>query len=246
MTRRAFAGAALAASVGGAIYLGVRPLLSSETIETARGQRTQQQLGDGSSIALNTDSKVEVALGKGERHVTLVRGEVFFDVRRDPDRPFVVDLGDARVEVLGTSFNILKKNDMIEVTVSEGVVAVTGFDGAVTQVQAGKTALVGQGLLTTSATSEALARQRRAWNEGFIELNDEPLVMAVTEVNRYRTVPLVIGDPSIASLTVSGRFGVNESDSFIDALKTSFDLKTVRTPAGTIILMRESDEVSNN
>ena len=85
---------------------GVAQIEMTEKI-TARGQRSTVLLGDGTKVYLNSDSKISYGENYGEkiREVTLV-GEAFFDVAKDPDRPFKVLTSNAVTTALGTSFNI--------------------------------------------------------------------------------------------------------------------------------------------
>ena len=73
-------------------------------ITTAVGEQREMQLPDGSMIALNTDSQLEVTYGENYRDVRLLKGEALFEVTRDPARPFIVDAGIRRVEAVGTAF----------------------------------------------------------------------------------------------------------------------------------------------
>jgi transmembrane sensor len=73
---------------------------------TAIGQRQTVNLEDGSSITLNTQSRVSVLFGPREREVRLLTGEVFFHVAHDPDRPFRVFSNGILLEDLGTDFNV--------------------------------------------------------------------------------------------------------------------------------------------
>jgi len=76
-------------------------------ITTRYGTRSFQELPDGSKLWLNAGSKVKYADGftNGRREVTLT-GEAFFDVKHDPEHPFIIHTGRLDVKVLGTSFNI--------------------------------------------------------------------------------------------------------------------------------------------
>ncbi|MBN8850085.1 MULTISPECIES: FecR domain-containing protein [unclassified Sphingomonas] len=239
ITRRSAAIGLLAASTAGAVGLG-RMLLSSDRnrVATIHGQQRLTRLADGSSIRLNSGTTLDVSLSGSRRVVRMIEGEALFDVARDRRRPFVVDLGDARVQVIGTSFNIRKRLDRAELTVTSGLVAVSDIDGQTIRVGAGETTLIRPGLLAAANPGEALIRQRTAWQDGFIELNDETIEEAVAEFNRYRDKPILVADPRIGSLVVSGRFGIRESREFVDALKSSFAINAVTMPNGSIALSK--------
>ncbi|MCK5102663.1 MAG: FecR domain-containing protein, partial [Cyclobacteriaceae bacterium] len=90
-------------------------------------QIQEVELSEGSKVTINSNSKLTYPkkFEKSKRVVAL-SGEAFFEVAKDPKRPFIINAGEIRVEVLGTSFNVKahETNDNIEVTVSSGKVAV--------------------------------------------------------------------------------------------------------------------------
>jgi transmembrane sensor len=236
MSRRSLGISLLAASTVGAVGLGRVFLADGDRHETRRGQQSVTRLLDGSSIALNTDTRLDVSVDSSKRLVRFIEGEALFTVARDEARPFIVDLGNARVEVLGTAFNIRKRTDVVELTVTHGLVSVIAANGQSTRVGAGKTTLIRPDVVATTDLDETLLRQRVAWQGGYIELNDETLDQAVAEFNRYRDQPILIGDPRIASLAIAGRFGVHDSDAFVSALHASFAITAERTPDGVVVL----------
>jgi len=79
---------------------------SPRPYSTAIGERQTVNLEDGSSITLNTRSRVSVLFGPREREVRLLAGEVFFHVLHDPNRPFRVFSNGVLLEDLGTDFNV--------------------------------------------------------------------------------------------------------------------------------------------
>jgi ferric-dicitrate binding protein FerR (iron transport regulator) len=81
---------------------------ADDTVElaTVAGEVRQLALPDGSSITLNANTRLTYPKSFRNRQVRLVTGEAFFDIARDPKRPFIVETGHTRTQVLGTSFNI--------------------------------------------------------------------------------------------------------------------------------------------
>ena len=79
-----------------------KPLPMNKTIEV---------LPDGTTVYLNTNSKIifPKRFEKNKREITL-KGEAFFEVTKDKNRPFIINVNEAQVEVLGTSFNILSNS----------------------------------------------------------------------------------------------------------------------------------------
>ena len=93
-------GGAVAAGLGAAAVLAV----GVRRYETGVGEIRRVSLKDGSLLAINTHSAVEVALRSHQRGVNLKAGEAWFQVAKDADRPFVVEAGPVRVRAVGTAF----------------------------------------------------------------------------------------------------------------------------------------------
>jgi transmembrane sensor len=120
------AAAAVVLSIGAAC-LGYG-LLTGGQYATQVGVVTSVPLADGSSMILNTASKVRVDLNPQERRVDLTRGEAYFDVVKDPERPFVVTAGDKRITAIGTAFSVKRENGELRVVVTEGKVLLQYID----------------------------------------------------------------------------------------------------------------------
>lgn len=123
--RRLFAIAAsiLLASAALAIYI----LTFSGVYATALGEQRSLALSDGSTVQLNSLSKIRVRYGEYERTVDLLQGQALFHVAKDSTRPFIVYSGQTRVKAVGTQFDVYRKADGTMVTVVEGRVAILGI-----------------------------------------------------------------------------------------------------------------------
>lgn len=99
---------------------------------TRIGQQKTHLLADGSSVQLNTNSRVRVDYGEQYRDIYLQQGEVYFDVAKDEGKPFRVFAGGGRVQAIGTAFVVrLKAGRAVQVTVTEGRVALAGVSKGV-------------------------------------------------------------------------------------------------------------------
>lgn len=237
------AAAALALVAGGALWLTLQP----EVHSTGIGERRTVVLPDGSRVELNTASVLRVEYSERGRDVRLQAGEALFHVAKDPRRPFVVHAGNASVRAVGTVFNVrLRDREVVEVTVTEGAVAVDGrapagradaTPPAPQTIEAGRGAVVGPGAVAAVSLDGEALQQRTAWRRDLIELRGETLEQAIAEFNRYRAAPLVVGDPRIASIRVGGTFATGESDKFLAALSAGFGVEAVEGAGGTVYLV---------
>ena len=107
----------------GARWQGARENVVA-TYATEVGVTRTVTLSDGSVVHLNTDTVVEAAYSPTERRVRLTRGEAFFSVAKNPQRPFWVEAGAVSVRAVGTAFNVRFRPQAVEVLVKEGKVSV--------------------------------------------------------------------------------------------------------------------------
>ena len=233
----AAASVALMVSTGGYLWINRDPVY-----ETPRGQQRSLELVDGSHIALNTDSKVQVDYSAAERRVELERGEVLFNVAKNPRRPFIVDAGTEEVRAVGTSFVVRRDDDgKVAVTLIQGVVKVTQKQSEARQdVQ--PTVLQAGERLTVSPTEVALDRPHleavTAWRSGNIMFDDNSLGDAVAEFNRYGSTQIVLTDPRLSDLRISGVFDANSPEQFVAMTASIHHLSFTRD--GDRILLKPS------
>ncbi|ADG08999.1 DUF4880 domain-containing protein [Caulobacter segnis] len=223
------AAASLVVLAGGAV-LGRRWLTTSKTppaeadepvFATGVGERSTFRLADNSVVTLSTDSAVRVNRWEGERRLTLVRGQAFFQVAKDPRRPFVVVAGDKRVTAVGTAFDVRMEPGKLSVTLVEGRVRIAG------------TSPTGERRVEMSAGSRFIAAdpadwaigpvdtaKESAWLQGRLVFDGEPLSAVVAEMNRFSERKLSVTDPALAATPVSGVFKTGQVDAFVAALKT--------------------------
>ncbi len=164
---------------------------------TEVGASRTVNLPDGSVLQLNTDSAVEAAYSAGERRVRLKRGEAFFSVAKNPQRPFWVDADAISVRAVGTAFNVRFRSQSVQVLVKEGKVSVNQavatapgptVSGAVVAVPAhflvageqATVALPTQGAqalppVVVAAVAAPRLESALAWQGGRLEFTDTPL-----------------------------------------------------------------------
>jgi transmembrane sensor len=219
--RRRWAVAAVAAGIG-AMVLGVAWNLYKQTEETrfqtAIGEQAAVALPDGSSFDLNTDSRIWVDYSQRRRVIRLERGEAFFKVAHDTQRPFWVRAGDYWVRAVGTAFNVYLTPTGVEVTVSEGTVQVVNatanesppsdaaLTGTAAAVTAGEQADVRGRAEVIHELNSALLSRRLAWRKSSLYFQDQPLGEVVNELMRYTTLKIEFDDDALRQVPVGGTF----------------------------------------
>jgi len=232
--RAAFAGAAIAAAVlltgaGGAwVYQALHP-----SYTTRVGELRVVRLDDGSTVRLDTDSRIDVAFSGDARRIRLARGQAFFDVAHAASRPFLVTAGAVSVRAVGTKFDVRDAAEP-QVTLVEGVVEVRR-QGARPQTW---TLRPGQQLIAAAAATPKPVDMAAAtsWTSGRVVFENVPLSAAVDEVNRYLAHKIILRAPAAAQTPVTGSFDTGDAAAFVAAESDLHGLRATRLPDGGIVL----------
>ncbi|MDO8910240.1 MAG: FecR domain-containing protein [Phenylobacterium sp.] len=228
-------GAALAACLAGAGYVA----LPREQYRTAVGEIRRIPLKDGSTAAINTQSSVEVDLKPNVRLVKLARGEAWFQVAKNPERPFLVEAGAVRVQAVGTAFAVKRREDGAEILVSEGVVEtwVKGAEGHRVRLSAGQSVFVAENAAIAERVAGPSEIDRQlAWRSGKIDLAGETLAEAAAEFNRYNVRKLVIANRALANQRFYGLFRTDDPLGFAIAVRHSLGAQVGIDEPGQIII----------
>ena len=222
-----------AAGVGAVALVGVLSFYFQKEdtgFQTAVGEQAQVALPDGSSFALNTNSRIRVQYNPSTRVIHLDQGEAFFEVAHDTKRPFWVRAGGSWVRAVGTAFNVYIRPSGVEVTVSEGTVKVvsngssepprtdTPVAATVASVTAGEQVDVqGDSEVIHQLDSSRLNRLL-AWRKSALYFQDQPLEEVVEEMMRYTNLKIEIDDAALRQVPVGGTFQTNPDG--VEALLT--------------------------
>ncbi|MDA0791152.1 MAG: FecR domain-containing protein [Proteobacteria bacterium] len=236
----------------------------NQSLVTAIGQYEEYVMPDGSVIALNTGSKVDVNFTPARREVSLLSGEALFTVAKDRDRPFVVTIGHRRVEAVGTAFVVRRSQNEVEVAVTEGEVLLStsepeGSSFSALSQSPGRTAaprpvLLGQGqslrmpialvgdTVEIRSMSESELRRKLAWREGLLDFERTPLHQVVVEVNRHTGRNIVIQDAALKAMKFDGLFRVGETEKLLQALAIRSDIDVQYLEGDTVLLSQRASE----
>ncbi|ANE54820.1 FecR domain-containing protein [Methylomonas sp. DH-1] len=229
--------------------LSLNGYLSTDHYRTAIGQRQSLTLADGSQLVLNTDSQVSVKIGNERREVWLERGEAFFHVAHQADRPFEVVAGNVRVRDIGTGFNVSLAGGETKVTVTEGEVAVhpdaalTGNRRLDRWLHAGRhwlqtaLALPDGGGVAVTAGRQWVARggeftgpvaadtgKEIAWRDGRAVFELATLEEVLVQVARYHPVEFEFADPDLQPIRVSASFDTGNLAVILNTLQATFPI----------------------
>lgn len=230
-------GGALAAGLaGGGVFLTSR----HQRLDTRLGEIRRVPLADGSLVAINTTTALDVAMKPRSRQILLRRGEAWFQVAKDAERPFVVSAGRVRVRAVGTAFSVRREAEGVDIMVTEGVIEtwVEGQSGPRQRLAAGnRIQLVGYHAPVVAESPSEIERSL-AWRNGEIALDGESLGEAASQFNRYNSRQIVIDDADLARERFVGLFRTNEPESFAAAVAATIGAR-VSEDGGIIRLSRD-------
>lgn len=162
------------------------------SITTPKGGEYQLTLSDGTKIWLNANSSIKypTSFTDGARHVEMT-GEIYFEVARNKEKPFHVQIGDMDVEVLGTHFNVQAYEDEKDVrtTLVEGVVKVNSSKKSVVLKPGQQIAFNAAGNHLANPTNVNL-EQVTAWKDGYFLFNQTPLQDVLQQIMRWYDVDI--------------------------------------------------------
>lgn len=212
-----------------AVLVNVQWLGGSARYSTEIGGREVVSLSDGSRLELNSRTLLRTQVGADVRQVWLDRGEAFFDVKSDPNHPFVIHAGDHKVVVLGTKFSVRQEQEQLEVSVLEGRVRVEPLVANPRKppvIVHGGEMLYGKpaGILVAMNAGDKV-RRSLSWRHGSVEFDHATLADVAAQFNRHNRKQLVLLDEETARMRVGGSFDATGVDAFARLLSNGFNLR---------------------
>jgi transmembrane sensor len=218
---------------------------------TSVGIQQVERFNDGSTAHINTDSMIETEFSDSARIVRLLRGEAMFDVTHDPERPFIVYAGNRAVRAIGTKFVVRLTSDNLIVTVTDGQVQLSKRSKDTKNVMVGEeqeVILVSEGEEVEVSDKTAVPKtkeiqndeldRRLSWLKGQLVFNNERLEQVIQEVSRYIPDKIIIDDPNLRDIRISGRFEVGDTDALLEAIEVSFNVQASHNDDQVIHLSR--------
>ena len=183
------------------------------TLKVPTGGFYQLELSDGTRVWLNAESELRfpVQFGTGEREVYL-KGEAYFDVARNVSKPFVVEVDEMKVKVLGTSFNVKSYVDEpgVYTTLVEGSVAILRDGQPEKKIKPGEQAYYNKGVGTLSI-AEVDVNEFTSWKDGVFYFKDIALEEILRIVSRWYDLEVFYMNQGAKSVIYSGKLPMYSS-----------------------------------
>ncbi len=217
---------------GAAGLWGWNPGWPTGQVQTAPGERRTVYLPDHSRVVLDGSTQLRVWRHLRSRQVELLSGRARFEVTHSRWRPFLVDAGTTRIRDHGTVFDVERHSDATEVTLWQGLVAVsTRGHSAERLLQPGQRVLASAaGIGETTAASTVTGAD---WPRGRLAFSRTPLRDVIRELQRYRTAQIVLTDPDLATLEVSGVFDSRHTEDVLALLPDILPVQVIYAQDGT-------------
>jgi transmembrane sensor len=229
----------MAVAIGGYLFAN---RTVTQLYQTGIGEQLTVVLADDSTVTLNTDTSLSVALSDKVRRIEMQRGEAVFSVAHDKARPFEVWAAGGLVRAVGTEFGVEIVSDEVTVSVLEGAVVVIPQNAApasaapdIPRLDANKSVRYRAGG-EVGAVQTADVRRIAAWREGKLVFDAVPLSEAIAEYNRYTTRKLVVGSAQIGRRPVNGVLKIGDFESLAFLLRESLGLRLVEQ-SGSVLLL---------
>ncbi len=217
-------------------YFGIRnnkTTVYTELISTPKQVINEYILPDGSVVALNSNSKLVYPKHfKGDTREVTIYGEAFFDVKPNPEKPFIINAGKAQVKVLGTSFNVsaYPESETVEVVVKTGKVRVTSINSeAVTEIKEVFLIPGEKGTLFNKSNilkkSENSNLNYLAWKTHDFTFKEVPLGEVFQCLENTYHVEIQVNEPELNDLILNAQFDKKSIDFILNVVSLTFNLE---------------------
>lgn len=202
---------------------------------TAVGEQQSIALTDGSTVLLNTDTRLSLDYSADKRSLILHEGQAYFTVKPDRSRPFTVQTSVGRITALGTAFEVKHSDGNLSVTVFHHAVKLDLANGqTIDRLSEGEQVEYKDG--RSQPITSANLNQAKAWRENRLVFKDRPLQEVVTELDRYRPGKIILTGQSLAHHRVTGVFDLRDTDAALQVIENTLNIKEFRLTGKLVVL----------
>lgn len=208
-----------------------------QTVTTRQGMITHFSLADCTKVWLNSGSQLHFPVFfNGKTREVELEGEAFFDVAKNDKMLFRVNTKDLKIDVQGTSFNVVSYGDETrsEIVVIEGKVSLSAEVGQEIKgygsVDAGHKAVYTEGSPEIQ-TEDVEVEKYISWRDGILIFRDDSMEDVIRRLSRWFNVEIIINDPEIRSYIYTAKFSDETLEQVLNLLKLSapIDFRTVKS-----------------
>ncbi|BDD11830.1 anti-sigma factor (plasmid) [Fulvitalea axinellae] len=204
---------------------------TSWTEYVATDMQKEIVLPDQSRVSLNYHSKIAYR-GSDDKREVRVEGEAYFEVQRDTEKPFRITANEAKVEVLGTKFNVTaySGDSLINVQVTEGLVGFAPEKGLYAKLPKGQEAVFNRNS-NNLAVNESMDPNALSWMSKKLVFEDTPLPEVLRSVSLTYGIRLS-ADPSLYKRTLNARFDNKPKEEVLSVIAALLGANLEESPEG--------------
>ncbi|MFD1331978.1 FecR family protein [Methylopila musalis] len=221
------AGLLVAITAGALFFAFDGPIRLKADMISGKGETPIFTLADGSTIQLNASSAVAEDFSPARRTIRLLKGQAYFEVKADPERPFTVEAGDARVTALGTAFDVRLGSGETDVAVAQHSVLVE-FDTPRPAIRLSEGEQIAYAPSSGELTKSPGAKLATSWRNGRLVVENRPLSFVIEELNRKFPGHVVIGRPSLEERRVTGVIGMSDKNAALSFVAKALGVRVMR------------------
>jgi len=172
------------------------------------------KLPDGSSVKMNAGSRMVYpsVFGSKNREVK-IEGEIFFDIEQDKSKPFIVNVDNLKIKVIGTNFNVkaYEEDNNIKITLRKGKIAIgMDKDSDFLELVPGEQVLYDKEKNVFTKT-KVNVEPVISWLKGDLQFTRTPLRQIANDLERKFNVKITIGSDKLQNMLFTGDFVRNEN-----------------------------------
>lgn len=209
-----------------------------QQISVPRGQRVNITLSDGTKVWLNSLSQItyDPSFG-GDRRTVRLDGEAYFEVKRNEQKPFIVQTSKGDIEVLGTKFNVeaYASSSKLVTSLMEGSVKLTAGTRTTVLVPLQKALLMDNEIRVSAITN----LDDYAWRDGLISFTNATFGELMEKFEKYYGYRIVIENEKVKQLRRSGKFRLSDGINYaLDVLKKDMNFSYTRDKTDSVITIK--------
>lgn len=187
---------------------------------TEPGERRHVRLADGSELDIAPNTRLKLRFDSARRRLDLDEGQIVVSVAADPQRPFEIAAGGGMIRDIGTRFEVSTGQEQTRIVVAEGMVEVSGpAMGAATPLRIGAGEAMEFDSLRVLPVRRVDAAASLGWTSGQLAFDAAPLADVAAALNRYRRAPIVLNDPTLSRIRISGVFLIDDEAAALRAIE---------------------------
>lgn len=189
-----------------------------------------RELPDGSIIYVDAKTNLNIEYFNGKREVNLINGRAMFEVAKDENRPFIIKSKDINIEVIGTKFEVINKEDTTTINVENGVVKTYYskyfFDKQNQAILTKAQSLTYSNEIGAISQIKIIEPEKIAlWRENKILFDKTTLKEALEEFSKYSDISVLFLSKDLENYSITGEFLSTQLDIFIKTISKIYPIK---------------------